>query len=91
MKNGSSKHADQRSAVVETAPSVATVSDPSPLVGTGLIICSNAKARQCTQRVLQYLESLKNAETKLKGNLLFFTALGCLVLLLTSSFLFLQP
>jgi RAB protein geranylgeranyltransferase component A len=37
-------------------------------VGICLMICSNAEARQSAQRVLQYLESLKNVETEREGN-----------------------
>jgi hypothetical protein len=48
----SSKAADQQPAVVQTTPSVAIVSDSLLMVGTCLVICSNAEARQSTQRVL---------------------------------------
>jgi hypothetical protein len=49
-------------------PSVAAASTSSPSrivakVGAGLIVCNYADARSFAQRVLQYLESLKNMET----------------------------
>jgi hypothetical protein len=49
MKSGSLKAADQQPVVVQMAPSVAVVSDPPLMVGTGMAICSNAKARKYTQ------------------------------------------
>jgi hypothetical protein len=53
---------------------VDTASIPPPTVGIGLTACSNAEARHCAQRVLQYVESLKGAEANQEGNISFFTA-----------------
>jgi hypothetical protein len=73
----------------QTILSVTAASVPPHVVGIGLTICSNAEARQPTQRVLQYLESLKNADVEQEGNQFIFTTSGYLLLLLTTPFLFL--
>jgi hypothetical protein len=46
MKSGLSKAVDQQLTIVQTTPSVATVSAPQPVVGTCLTICSNVEARK---------------------------------------------
>jgi hypothetical protein len=55
---------------------MAAASIPPPVVGTSLTACSNANAGHYTQRVLQYVESLKDAEADRDGNKFSFTALG---------------
>jgi hypothetical protein len=61
-------------------PSLAVVSASLPLVGVGLMTCSNVDARSSTQQILQYLESLKDVEADQEGIRFSFTALGCLFL-----------
>jgi hypothetical protein len=39
-----------------------------PLVGAGLVACTYNNTRSSTQRVLRYLESLKDAEADREGN-----------------------
>jgi hypothetical protein len=54
--------------------SLAAASAPPPLVGTGLTTCSNVDAMSFAQRILQYLESLKDAGDDREGNMPSFTA-----------------
>jgi hypothetical protein len=56
----------------------ATASAPPPLAGVGLTTCSYNDARHSIQWVLQYLESLKDAETDQEGNR---SSLHCFMLL----------
>jgi hypothetical protein len=83
------KATEQRSAIVQTTPSTVAISAPPPMVGTGLMIFSNAEASQSTRQVLQYLEILKDAKAEREGNQCSFTTSGYLLLLLTPSCLFL--
>jgi hypothetical protein len=72
-----SKDAEQQPVIAQTTPSLAVVSTPPPLAGTGLMACSNAEARSSAQWILRYLESLEDAEADREGNMLSFTTLGC--------------
>jgi hypothetical protein len=67
-KSESSKATEQQLAGKQTISTVDVASISPPVVGSGLTIYSNAEARQSTRRVLQYLESLKNAEAEREGN-----------------------
>jgi hypothetical protein len=71
-----SKAAEQQPVNVQTTPSLAVASAPPPSTGTSLTHYSNADARSSTQRILRYLESLKDAEADWEGNISIFTALG---------------
>jgi glucose-6-phosphate-specific signal transduction histidine kinase len=51
------------------------------------MVCSNAEAKNSTQWVLYYLESLKNVETEREGTSSFFAASNLLFSLLTLRFL----
>jgi hypothetical protein len=57
---------------------MAAASVPPPLVGAGLTACSNADARSSAQRILWYLESLKDVEADREGNMSSFATLGYL-------------
>jgi hypothetical protein len=78
-KSESSKAAKQWTVNVQTTPSVPAASPSTPVVGTSLMSCSNADARLSARRILQYLESLKDAEAKREGNKSSFTASGYLI------------
>jgi hypothetical protein len=68
--------ADEQGPVnMQTTSSMAATSAPRPLAGAYLMACSNADARSSGQRVLQYLESMKDAEAEQEGNRSSFTAL----------------
>jgi hypothetical protein len=54
--------------------SMAAASAPPPSVGVGLMACSYNDARFSAQRVLQYLESLKDGEADREGNRSSFNA-----------------
>jgi hypothetical protein len=62
----------------------ATAPNPSPSMtvvkgGTGLVVCDYADAGAYAQRVLQYLEHMKNMVDDREGNRSnFFKSLGCL-------------
>jgi hypothetical protein len=73
-KSESSKAAKQQSAIVHITSLVVAASIPPPVVGTSLTACSNANARHCAQRILQYLESLKDTKANQEGNQCSFTA-----------------
>jgi hypothetical protein len=73
-KSGSSKDVKQQLATVQTSPSVAAASAPPLVVGIGLMIYSNVEARHSIRWVLQYLESLKDAEADREGNRSSFTS-----------------
>jgi hypothetical protein len=60
-KSRSSKAAEQHPVIMQITPSVAVASVLPPLVGTSLTTCSNADVRHCARWVLQYVESLKDA------------------------------
>jgi hypothetical protein len=55
-------------------PSVATASAPSSTGGTCMTVCTNVEATHSTQRVLHYLESLKDVETERAGTRSSFAA-----------------
>jgi hypothetical protein len=66
---GPSKATEQQLAVEQVISYVATAS--APLVwGTCLSVCSNTKARHSAQRVVQYLENLKDVEADREGTIL---------------------
>jgi hypothetical protein len=44
------------------------------------MVCTNAEARHSTQRVLHYLESLKDMETEREGNLILLRCFKPLIL-----------
>jgi hypothetical protein len=69
-----SKTTEQQLFVKQTISSEAATSAPPLVGGTGLTVCSNAEARHSTQRVLQYLESLKDVETDREGTHSSFSA-----------------
>jgi hypothetical protein len=69
-----SKATEQKSVNVLTTPSGASASTPPPLVGADLMVCSYNDTRSSAQWVLQYLESLKDAEANRQGNRSSFTA-----------------
>jgi hypothetical protein len=49
---------------------VAIASAPPPMGGTCLMVCSNAEARHSAQRIVQYLENLKDVEVDREGIIL---------------------
>jgi hypothetical protein len=55
------------------ATSYAATSSAPPMGGTCLTVCSNAEARHFTQRVLHYLESLKDVKIEREGTRSSFT------------------
>jgi hypothetical protein len=63
-----SKAAEQKPVNVLATSSRAAALAPPPLVGAGLMACSYNNARSSAQRVLRYLESLKDAEADREGN-----------------------
>jgi hypothetical protein len=67
---GPPKAAEPQSPTEQTIPSVATASAG----GTCLTICTNSEARHSTQRLLHYLESLKDVETEKAGTQSSFAA-----------------
>jgi hypothetical protein len=77
-KSESSKATEHQPVITQITPSVATASVLPPMEGTSLTACSNADARHCTRRVLQYVENLKDADAGQEGNKSSFTALGYL-------------
>jgi hypothetical protein len=66
-EGGPSKTAKQQLAAKHAISSVATAYAPPPAGGTGLMACSNAEARHSTQRVVQYLENMKDVEAGREG------------------------
>jgi hypothetical protein len=69
-----SKAADQQPVNVQLTPSLAVVYVSLLLAGTCLTACSNADVMSSTQRILQYLESLKDAKADREGNRSSFIA-----------------
>jgi uncharacterized OsmC-like protein len=69
----SSKADEQESIDMQISSMVAAFS-PLPLVGAGLMACSNADAMSSAKQILQYLESLKDAEANREGNMSSFAA-----------------
>jgi hypothetical protein len=69
-KSAASKAAEQQPVIVQMTSSVAAASVPPPVVGIGLMACSNADAKHSSQWVLQYVESLKDAESEREGLLM---------------------
>jgi hypothetical protein len=72
-KSESSKAAKQQPIIIQITSSVVAASVPPPMVGTDLMACSNVDARHCARQVLQYVESLKDAEANQAGNRSSFT------------------
>jgi hypothetical protein len=85
--NEPSKVAEQKMVNVLATASGAAISAPPPLVGASLMACSDNDAKHSSQRVLRYLESLKDVEADQKGNRSSFHCFMLLVLLLTLFFL----
>jgi hypothetical protein len=54
--------------------SMATATAPPPSVGAGLMACTYNDTRSSAQRVLSYLESLKDVKADQKGNRSSLTA-----------------
>jgi hypothetical protein len=73
-KSESSKAAKQQPDIRQITPSVVVSSILPPMAGIGLTTCSNADARHCARRVLQYVDSLKDTEIDQEGNKSSFTA-----------------
>jgi hypothetical protein len=71
---GPSKAAEPQPAAEQAISSVVTPSTPPPVGGTDLTVYSNAEARHSTQRVLHYLESLKDVEADRKDTHSSFAA-----------------
>jgi hypothetical protein len=69
-----SKAAKQKLANVLATSSRAAASDPSPLAGTILMACPYNNAKFSAQRVLRYLENLKDAGANREGNRSSFIA-----------------
>jgi hypothetical protein len=59
--------------------SMAAASVPLPTTGIGLIACCNDDVRHSARWVLQYVESLKDAEAEQEGNKSSFTTSGYLL------------
>jgi hypothetical protein len=71
---GPPKAVDPQPPVEHRIPYVATTSAPPSVGGTCLTVYTNAEARHSTQRVLHYLESLKDVETERVGTQSSFAA-----------------
>jgi hypothetical protein len=67
---GPSKATEQQLAVEQVISYVATASAPPLVWGTCLSVCSNTKASHSAQRVVQYLENLKDVEADREGTIL---------------------
>jgi hypothetical protein len=52
---------------MQVTPSVVVASILPPMAGTVMTTCSNVDARHCAQRVLQHVESLKDANADQEG------------------------
>jgi hypothetical protein len=74
----SSKADELKPVDMQTISLLAAIFVPPPLAGAGLMACSNADAMSSAQRILQYLESLKDVEADREGNMSSFTTLGYL-------------
>jgi hypothetical protein len=82
-----SKVAKQKPVNMLVTSSGAATSAPPPLAGVGLTTCSYNDIRHSAQRVLRYLESMKDAEANREGNGSSFHCYIFLVLLLILFFL----
>jgi hypothetical protein len=72
-KSESSKAAEHQPVITHITPYVLAASILHPVAGTCLMACSNADARHCARWILQYVESLKDAEADQEGNKYSFT------------------
>jgi hypothetical protein len=78
-KSESYKATEQQPIIMQIKPSMAATSAFPPVAGTCLMACSNADVWHCAQRVLKYVESLKDAEVDQEGNKSSFTTSGYLL------------
>jgi hypothetical protein len=67
---GPSKVVEQQLAAKQAISSVSTASAPPHVEGTCLTVCSNAEARHSAQRIVQYLENLKDVEADRESTIL---------------------
>jgi hypothetical protein len=70
---GPPKATEPQPPIEQAISSVATAYAPLSVGGTGLTVCINVETRHSTQRVLHYLESLKDMETEREGTQSSFT------------------
>jgi hypothetical protein len=72
--SGLSKAIEPQLATEKAISSVATASAPPLVGGPCLTVCSNTEVRHSTQRVIHYLESLKDVEADREGTHSSFAA-----------------